>query len=207
MKLFKYYGVLLVLITIFNGFFNFIIIEGIFYQAFMYIVICFNIFLLFGFGNCIKYKGIVLVLLIMSLCSQKNMLELFFLISSIFSILIIGVKGNNCDKVLSIISFILLFIYFLPIYFILMLIYSGSIDGNIIRNQIIDGTRYICNENNEAFVSFGGAMDSFHYFKGKYYEIVNFDGIINVNLSFSHEIDSDEYNNFIENKNCTLVGD
>lgn len=50
-------------------------------------------------------------------------------------------------------------------------------------------------------------MDGFHYSIGKHYDILNIGDIINIIYSERNETTQEEYENYVKNHKCTLVGD
>lgn len=74
-------------------------------------------------------------------------------------------------------------------------------------NDIYEDTHYYCNDDYEIYSYSGGAFDGFHYIIGKHYEFINIDGIIEVNYSEKNEVSKEEYDVFLKDHNCKLVGD
>ncbi len=205
-KLIKYYSLILTILLFLNNVvFTFISIKGILYQIIMYFFIIINIFMLLEYRDSIKYKKASLVMLFLLIITAKNALNLYFILTFIFILLIIGFKESLFIKIVSICSIVFSVIFFLPTLFIFMFTFGESLDGTVLENQIYEEQHYLCSGNTEVFVASGGAFDMFHYYKGNFYKIVNIDDIININVRFSHETSEDKYEEEIKNNKCVLV--
>lgn len=207
MRLIKYYGIILVISSFLsNTLFSFIIISGKLYQMCMFIFIILNMIILLKHNEEIVYKEICVSILIVLTLLSKNIINVYFVLSSIFILLVVCFKKSLYIKILSISIILFIMLFFFPIMFVFLLNFNGAYDGNKNRSHIYDDMRVVCG-NTEAYASSLGAMDRFHYYMGNYYEIVKIDDIINIVLSFSHEVNQDEYENFIKSDKCKLVSD
>ena len=95
----------------------------------------------------------------------------------------------------------------LPLLFSLFILFGINLDEEKYMNGIYSDMHYYCDNNYEVYAYSTGFMDGFSYSIGKYYDILNIDGIINIVYRERNENTLEEYTNFINNNNCKLVGD
>ena len=194
-----YYAlVMLVLFVIYN--FSGLNVYGIIYEIFMFSLITVNAIILMVFNKRIKYKTLAVVVYLLIWLFSKNTLQFFFAFSNIILLCITWLVGKHSVKIIPVLVVIFIYICSLPLFFIFLFI---GLDGK----SIYDGTHYYCDNNYEIYVYSAGAMDSFHYSIGKYYEILNINGIINISYKKQDERTQDEYEEYLETHNCKLVGD
>ena len=77
----------------------------------------------------------------------------------------------------------------------------------IISNDIYNDMHYYCENNYEVYTYSGGAMDKFHYSIGKYYDILDIDGIIYISYNERNEVSKKKYDNYLKEHKCRLVSD
>lgn len=205
-KLIKYYSLILTILLFLNNvLLASLSIKGILYKIIMYFFIMINIFMLIKYRDSIKYKKVSLVMLFLLIITAKNVLNLYFILTFIFILLVIGFKESIFIKIVSICSLVFGVIFFFPVLFLFMFTFGESLDGTVLENQIYEDQHYLCSGNTEVFVASAGAFDKFHYYKGNFYKIINIDDIININIRFSHETSEYEYEEEIKNNKCVLV--
>lgn len=194
-----YYAlVMLVLFVIYN--FSGLNVYEIIYEIFMFSLITVNAIILMVFKKRIKYKTLAVVVYLLIWLFSKNTLQFFFAFSNIILLCITWLVGKHSVKIIPVFVVIFIYICSLPLFFIFLFI---GLDGK----SIYDDTHYYCDNNYEIYVYSAGAMDSFHYSIGKYYEILNINGIINISYKKQDEKTQDEYEEYLETHNCKLVGD
>lgn len=205
-KLIKYYSLIITILLFLNNvLLASLSVKGILYKIIMYFLIIINIFMLIKYRDSIKYKKVSLVMLFLLIITAKNVLNLYFILTFIFILLVIGFKDSIFIKIVSICSVVFGAIFFFPVLFLFMFTFGESLDGTVLENQIYEDQHYLCSGNTEVFVASAGAFDKFHYYEGKYYKIINIDDIININIRFSHETSENEYEEEIKNNKCVLV--
>lgn len=206
--LINYYAVvMLVLFMIYNMTLENLKIGGILYQLTMIIVIILNSLILIKFKQEIKGKGIVIIFYFLIWLYSKNMLQCFFDFSNILVLCMIGFMESNFIKVISILISLFGAVFFLPFYFIFLLTFGTSFGEEVGRDDIYEDTHYYCDEHYEIYSDSLGAMDGFHYSIGKYYEILNLDGILYVSYHERISKTEKEYSTFLKSHSCKLVGD
>ena len=207
-KFFNYYIlIILILFIVYNFILDELIIMGLLYKIIMILIIIINIIVLIIFKKEIKYKTLVIIIYWLIWIIGKDIFQCLFAFSNILILCIIDFMESKLIKIISILIIIYIYIFFLPIYFGLMLTFGINLDKDKYRNDIYPETHYYCNNNYEAYVYSAGAMDSFHYSIGKYYDILNYNDIINIVYRKRNEKTFEDYKHFIQNNNCKLVGD
>ncbi len=202
----NYALIILVLFIIYNLILDELMITGLLYKMIIILIIIVNLIILIIFRRTIKYKTLIIIIYWLIWLFSKDILQCLFAFSNIIILCIIGFIENNFIKIISILIIIYLFIFFLPLYFGLMLTFGINLDEDKYRNDIYPDMHYYCNNNYEAYAYSSGAMDSFHYSIGKYYDILNYNDIIKIVYRERNEKTLEEYTNFINNNNCKLVG-
>lgn len=202
--LIKYYGLIYLCCFIIN---NVILInltlKGILYILLLFLLALLNVFIIWKYNKEMKFKGFFLIVSIILFLFSKNLYYAIFDIINILSIIIFSISYSRTVRVITIISAFLFLINYFWVILVMMIVFSK--DGSM--NDIYDDTHYYCENNYEVYSYSAGAMDSFHYSIGKYYEILNIDGIISITYNERNEKTYEEYNTFIKNHNCSLVGD
>ena len=186
-------------------------IKGIVYEIFMLILVIFNMIILIKYNSEIKFKILTIIVSLFLFLLSKDFYNAIFMITNILTLLIITIfnmikKQSPKTIILFILAVIFLFKYlFYIILFIMFVLYNKLTYEE--DSDIYYGTYYYCENNYEAYVYSAGVFDSFHYSVGKHYEIFNIDGIINVSHRERNETTKENYEEFIKNNKCTLVGD
>lgn len=205
--LINYY--LLIVMTLFITY-NFIldelIIMGLLYNKIILLFIVINLIILIIFRKKIKHKSILIIYCLTSLFT-KNIMQYIFAFSNTIILCIIGFKENKFIKVFSIFFGIFMAFCWLPLLFSLFILFGINLDEEKYMNGIYSDMHYYCDNNYEVYAYSTGFMDGFSYSIGKYYDILNIDGIINIVYRERNENTLEEYTNFINNNNCKLVGD
>ena len=203
----KYALIILGLFFIYNLILDELMITGLLYKIFMILIIIINMIVLIIFKKKIKYKTFIIIIYWLLWLFSKDIFQCLFAFSNILILCITGFMENNFIKIISILLIIYIYIFFLPLYFGLMLTFGVNLDEDKYRNDIYHDMHYYCDNNYEAYAYSAGAMDSFHYSIGKYYDILNYTDIINIVYRERNEKTLEEYKKFINNNNCKLVGD
>ena len=204
----NYYALItLILFIVYNLFLQNLKIYGILYRILMFLIIIVNLIVLIILRKKIKYKSIAIIVYCLIWIFSKNILQCFFAFSNIIMLCITGFIENNFIKIISVLIAIYIHIFFLPLYFGLILTFGINLDEDKYMNDIYSEMHYYCDNNYEVYAYSSGAMDSFHYSIGKYYDILNINDIINIVYRDRNETTLEEYTIFIENNNCKLVGD
>lgn len=133
-------------------------------------------------------------------------MQYLFAFSNIIILCIIGFKENKFIKIFSIFFGIFIAFCWLPLLFALFILFDVNLDEEKNMNNIYSDMHYYCDNNYEAYAYSTGFMDGFSYSIGKYYDILNYNDIINIVYRERNENTLEEYTNFIENNNCKLVG-
>lgn len=205
-KFLDYYAlIILILFIVYNFILDELLIMGLLYKIIMILIIIVNIIILIIFRKKIKYKNILIIYCLTSLFT-KNIMQYLFAFSNIIILCIIGFKENKFIKTFSI--FFVMFIAFcrLPLLFALFILFGINLDEDKYMNLIYSDMHYYCDNNYEAYAYSTGFMDGFSYSIGKYYDILNYNDIINIVYRERNENTLEEYTNFIQNNNCKLVG-
>ena len=212
--LMNYYAfIMLVLYLIYNIGLSSLKISGLLYQIIMFILIIINLIILIVFRKDIKYKEAVCIIYFFTWLFSKNISQFFFSFFNIIALVAFGlIDDNKFMKVFIIILALIIFIlsmFFLPSLFFFAFCFgirvTMSEEPN--RNNIYDDMHYFCDNNYEVYSYSAGAMDSFHYSIGKHYEILDIGGIIHITYDEQNEASQEEYNNYLNNHKCKLVGD
>lgn len=209
--LINYYALIIqVLFIIYNTVFRNIRIGGYLYQISMLLFITSNIMALIKLKKNIKYKSLTIFLYFLVCLFSKDVLQGFFGISSMVTLIVIGFRENDFIKVIGILTalFIFIFTFVFPIIPILLFILIRvDIDRGKEMYGVYEETHYYCDNNYEVYAYSSGAWDSAHYNIGKHYEILNIDDIIYINYNHKQKsISEQEYNDYIKNNNCHLIG-
>lgn len=186
-------------------------IKGIVYEIFMLILVILNMIILIKYNREIKFKILTIIVSLFLFLLSKDFYNAIFMITNILTLLIITIfnaikKQSLKTIILSILAVIFLFKYFFYIILFIMFVLYNKLTYEE-DSDIYYDTYYYCENNYEAYVYSAGAFDSFHYSVGKHYEIFNIDGIINVSYRERNETTKENYEEFIRNNKCTLVGD
>lgn len=204
--LIDYYAlVILILFIIYNFILDKLIIMGLLYKTIMILIIIVNMIILIIFRKKIKYKNILIIYCLTSLFT-KNIMQYLFAFSNIIILCIIGFKENKFIKIFSIFFGIFIVFCWLPLLFVLFIFFGINLDEEKYMNDIYEYSHYYCDNNYETYTYSAGATDKFHYSIGKYYDILNYNDIINIVYRERNENTLEEYTDFIENNNCKLVG-
>lgn len=205
--LINYYAVIMmILFIIYNFTLENLKIGGLLYQLYMIILIIFNVIILIKFRKDIKCKSLVIFVYFLICLFSKNTLQCYFVFSNIIILCITGFMESNFVKFISIFIIIFDTIFFYPLLFIFLLGFSDVNDEKGL-DDIYKDMHYYCDNNYEVYSYSQGAMDKFHYSIGKHYEILNIDGIIYISYNERNEKTQQEYDEYINNHNCSLVGD
>lgn len=204
----EYYAVfMMTLFIIYNLVLESLKIGGLLYQTVMVLLIIVNTIILITFRKKIQYKSFVIIVYSVIWLFSKNKLQCFFAFSNIIILCITGFTESHVIKKFSIFISIFVVIFFQPLFFSFLLAFGTGFDEERNRNDIYDDTHYHCDYNYEVYSYRAGMMDGFHYSIGKYYEILNIDGIIYISYNKRNERTKEEYEKYIKNHNCKLVGD
>ena len=197
----NYYAIIILFLYLFcNIGLRFLKIEGIIYHIIMIVLIIINGIILIVFRRKIRYRKVICIIYFFAWLLSKNMLQCFFSISNIIVLIIICIKDSKFMKLFVLTLGILLYIYFLPLCFILFLKMMNEDD-------IYESTHYYCENNYEIYSYSLGAMDKYHYSIGKYYEFLDLGDIIHISYEERNEVSRKEYNSFLNSFKCELVGD
>lgn len=203
-----YYAVIMVvLFGVYNLILDELIIGGLLYRVFMVGLIIGNVIILILFRKDIKYKSLVIIIYLLIWLFSNNILQCFFAFSNIMMLCGIGFMESHLIKIISLLIVINIFLFFLPLSIAFLLVFGTSLDDQKGRNDIYSDMHYYCDNNYEVYAYSAGAMDSFHYSIGKYYNILDIDDIIYISFNERNEKTQAEYENFLENHDCKLVGD
>lgn len=200
-KFVNYYSlIILTLFILFNIVLDNLKFDGILY---LILIILINIFhTIFILKNIvqIKYKKFVFPILFILLPSSNSIYHFLYAFSSIILL------AMGCSSKTTKIMIFLLTLASLPyLFFCLLLSYDLVKQEGL--DDIYEDTHYYCNNNYEIYSYSSGMLDSFHYSIGKHYEFLNIDDIIYIAYRERNEITKDEYDNYISNHNCYLVGE
>lgn len=197
------YGILIMILFIINNIALVNLhIQGILYIFIMALIILLNILIIIKYKKEIKYKSLIIISFLLMLFS-KDVYNLVFYITNIITFIVVGISESKINQI-TIIIVGAIFVHFHP--FILLYIFIVILGLND-NSSIYEEMHYHCDNNYNVYAYSGGAMDSFHYNISKDYEILNIDGIITIIYDKRNEKSYEEYNNFINNHNCKLVGE
>lgn len=187
-----------ILFVIFNFTFYDFKVKGLLYTFLYDLLFILNIVIIVRNRKSIKFKVFVMAgyLLILIFCK-----DIYYISFDIVNAVLLGIMGILEKGLVRVFSAIILgeVLFFSPYIFLMLLFVSG--------NDIYEDTHYYCNDDYEIYSYSGGAFDGFHYIIGKHYEFINIDGIIEVNYSEKNEVSKEEYDVFLKDHNCKLVGD
>lgn len=205
-----YYSLIMIILFItYNILLKNLKIGGLLYQVLMLFIIILNIFILIKFRGRIKLKGLIIIvnIFIVWSLSLKNNWQLIFGISNMITLISIGFMESNFIKVVAVLITLFFTVFSGPLLFVYLLVYGTSLGEEVGRNDIYDDMHYYCENNYEVYSYSAGAMDSFHYSIGKYYEFLDINGIIFISYNERNEVSQEEYNNYLNTHKCKLVGD
>lgn len=204
-----YYALLMmILFILYNLVLNNLKIGGFLYQIFMICLIISNIIILIKFRKRIMFKELIVIVYFFTwLLLSKNCLQCIFSISSMITLIIIGFMESNFIKIISILIVIFFVIFAMPLFFVYLLAFGTSISEEQGRNDIYENMHYFCENDFEVYAYSAGAMDRFHYSVGKHYEFLDVDDIIYISYNERNEVTKGEYDDFLTNHKCKLVGD
>ncbi len=204
----NYYTVIMfILFILYNITLENLKIGGLLYQSIMIIVIILNSMVLLKFRQEIKGKGILIISYLLVWLFSKNMLQCIFDFSNILILCIIGFRKSSFIKVISILIISFITVFFLPFYFIFLLLFGTSFKEEVGRNDIYEDMHYYCENHYEIYSYSLGAMDDFHYSIGKYYEFLNLGDILDISYHERISKTEVEYKKFLKSHSCRLVGD
>lgn len=199
----KNYGLIVALLFIINNVvLNEVRISGILYILMMLLLIVLNAIIIVRNKDEIKYKSLIIIFFLILLFA-KDIWNLLFYISNIITFMLVGIAESKYIQKAIILSAII-FILFIPYIFLLTI---SIILNDVYGNTIYEDTHYFCENNYEIYSYSAGAMDKFHYNIGKHYEILNIDGIISITYSEINEQNKSEYDKYIKEYDCQLVGE
>lgn len=204
-----YVVIIQVLFIIYNTVFRNIRIGGYLYQISMLLFIASNIIALIKLKKNIKYKSLTIILYFLVCLFSKDVLQGFFGISSMITLIVIGFRENDFIKFIGILTELFIFIFtvvfpILPV--LLFFLIRVDIDRGKEMYGVYEETHYYCDNNYEVYAYSASAIDDFHYNIGKHYEILNIDDIIYINYNRKQKnISEQEYEDYIKNNNCHLI--
>ncbi len=196
--------VVLFLFVLSNFVFRHIVVTGSLYRISMLLVIFINFILVIKFKKSIKRKSPFIIIYFLMCIFCKNALNLYFSLSNILAYIIAGFMESHFVKALTIIIISIATLFFLPLTFIFLLLYSG-LDGTKSMHDVYSDTHYICENDYEIYSFSMGAMDGFHYSVGKYHEFLRIDDILEISYRKRNETTQEIYEEFLENNDCMLA--
>ncbi len=204
--LINYYALLILLFfIIYNFVFKNLKIGGGLYQLFMIGLILINAKILIQNRNKIKYKNLVILFFLFLAFFSKNSFQCFFDISNIIILCSLGFKNSLVTKIISIVIILVLFLFLLPLTFLFLLIFGTNLNEESDRKDIYKDQHYYCQNHYEVYTYSLGAMDSFHYSIGKYYEILNMNGVLYISYHERNDVSKEKYEHYLKNHKCKLV--
>lgn len=207
-KLIESYATIMLVLFICNNFIlSNLVVEGLLYEIFMILVIILNLFILVKFRKDIKYKNIVIIIYFFIWLFSKDALQCYFDFSNIFILCITGFKESIFIKVLTILIGTFVALFYLPLCFIFAVSFGNEFDGKDGMSDVYEDTHYYCKNHYEIYAYSSGAMDHYHYSIGKYYKIFNIDGIIYIAYQERNEKSREDYQEYLDNHDCYLVGE
>lgn len=194
----NYYSIIILLFyVIYNCILSTIKIGGLLYQIFMITIIIANIIALLKFNKQIKFKKTCFIVFFITFVFGKNIFQLLFCLSSIITICILEYSSKSIFfKIISTIISILFLI--ISLFFFLIL---GTKDRGIIG--IDEYQHYICENHYEAYAFSTGASSNFHYYVGKYYEIIKPE-LLYIRYSRHNSTSKEDYINTVKKYNGKL---
>ena len=206
----NYYAVIIfVLYLIDNTLLYKLRVSGPLYIILLDLFLISNIVLLSIKRKEIKFKTIIIIAFILTIGLSKNLYQLLYVNVNVITLLITGFKESKLIKIIFVLLIVFL-VKFSPIIFYILLFATGDNGefGPTNKNLIYEDTHYYCNNNYETYALSMGAMDSYHYFIGKNYKLLNIDGIISVVYKGGNVVSKEEYEKYNKNKlnNCKTKG-
>ena len=207
-KLIDYYAIIMLALYLFyNIALNSLKIGGLLYQIFMIIIMIVMAIILSVFSRVMRYKEVDCVIYLITWLFSKNIPQCFFNFSNIIVLVGIGLIDSMFMRVFAIIIGLIISIFFLPLFFVFLLCFGTSMSEESGRSDIYEDMHYYCENNYEVYSYSAGAMDRFHYSIGKYYDILDINGIIYISYNERSEVSQEEYNNYLNTHKCKLIGD
>lgn len=206
----NYYAMFIFLIYfLYNFKFYGLKIGGLLYQIFMVLVTILNILIMIKIRDKIKCKSLCLVMYFLTILFCKNYFQLFFNLSNIIVLIVLGfiLKGKVIKIISALIIMIMNFCYsiFPLILFILLLIFGTNLNEEQGLRDISPIEHYYCDNNYEAYEYSLGAMDKTHYSVGKHYEIIDIKGLLYIRYSERNQTTYEEYARTIKKYNGRKV--
>lgn len=197
------YGILIMILFIIN---NIVLgdlhVQGVLYIFAMALIILLNILIIIKYKKEIKYKSLIIVSFLIILFS-KDIYNLIFYITNVIAFIIASLSESKINQI-TIILVGVIFAVFHPVILLYIFIVILGLNNS---SSIYEDTHYHCEDNYNVYAYSGGAMDKFHYNISQYYEILNAYDIITIIYDKRNETSYEEYNNYIKNHNCKLVGE
>lgn len=204
----NYYALIMMIIfIIYNLLLRELKINGLLYQIFMVLLIIINTIILIAYRNQIEYKVFVIIVYSFLWLFSKNILQCLFNFSNMMILCIIGFRKNNFIKVITTLIAAFILIFSPPLLFGFLLTFGTDLNEEQELNDIYGNMHYYCEENYEVYSYSAGAFDGFHYSIGKHYDILNIDDIIHISYNERNEITKQEYETYLKNHHCRLVGE
>lgn len=182
-------------------------IRGILYQIIMVILILLNLIIMIIFRKKINHKSLVIIVYFFIWIFSKNIYYCMFAISSMLILMITRFFENNFIKIITLCIVLFVVVFYIPIVFNFLLIFGTDLNKKQGEAYIYEDTHYYCKNHYEIYSYSAGAMDRYHFSIGKYYKILNIDGIIYISYSNGNEVSQKEYEYFLNNYNCILAGE
>ena len=179
----NYAIIMLVLYWFNNVTLNSLKMEGQLYQIIMIIIIIVNAIILIVFKKNIKYKEIVCIIYFFTWIFSKNILQCYFNFSNIVVLVGICLNDGKFMKEFAIIIALIVFIFFLPLFFIYILFIGIGMSEELGKKEIYEEMHYNYKNNYKAYSNSTSAMDKFHYSISKHYEIIDIDDIIYIKMN------------------------
>ncbi len=206
----NYYAVIIFILYLFDNTILYKLkVSGPLYIILLDIFLISNIILLSIKRKEIKFKTIIIIAFILTIGLSKNLYQLLYVNINVITLLITGFKENKFIKIIFVLLIVFL-IRFAPLIFFILIFTSGDNGefGATNKDFIYEDTHYYCNNNYETYALSMGAMDSYHYYIGKNYKLLNIDGIINVVYKGGNVVSKEEYEKYNKNKlnNCKTIG-
>ena len=199
---------MLIFYLIYNIVLNNLKIGGLLYRNIMLAIIIVNTIILILYKKEIRFKSVLIMIYFFTwFFISKNIFQCAFGFSNMIVLLATGYNENNFNKTISILISLFYILCSPLIYFIFLLAYGTSLNEETERNDIYDDMHYYCENNYEVYTYSGGAMDSFHYSIGKYYDILDIDGIIYISYNERNEVSKKKYDIYLKKHKCRLVSD
>lgn len=199
-----------VILAIYLGY-NFMLanlkIGGILYEVFIILIIILNGIILIKFRKEIEYKNLGIIVYYLTWLFSKEIFQCCFNFSNIIILCILAFRESLYSKVIIGIISTLAYNLFQVLCFVFLLAFSDNYYKERGLDDIYWETYYRCENNYEVYSHSAGAMDGFHYSIGKYYEILDIDDIIYIAVRERNENSKEEYQEYLDTHNCSLVRD